>query len=89
MTTSLQLRITTLEGQLDTYRQAYETLLETKILLTPLDGQASREQLIVQLAKFREACWWLIQIADYKLTAEHHNHLRLLMELEVEDAGKV
>ena len=77
---SMKLRITHLEGELAEYRAAFEALLKTKVeLAAAVEGQPTREQLVIQVAELREALRWLIDLPNYQRSASINVHLRELL----------
>ena len=56
---NLRLQIQRLEAELAEYRSAFTALLASKVeLAAAIDGQPSREALVIQVATLREALWW-------------------------------
>lgn len=69
MTTSLALRITHLEAELAAYRDAFQSLMATKVeLAASIEGQPTREQLVIQLATLREALQWCFEVGGFEFS---------------------
>lgn len=76
MTTSMKLQVQRLEAELAAYRDAFGLLIATKVeLAAAVEGQPTREQLIIEVTKLREAIMWLLEESAYSSKQRLINYL--------------